>query len=252
MISVSRTGDWAKAARILGTGPIRIRVAIDRAVLQEAQFFRSKVIQGFVSQSPGGKDFKPLKETTLAIRRFRGFTGTKALIVRGDLRNSIKVTKKSTILGAEAFVGVHRTERGKNGESLVNIAAVHEFGHGPIVIPVTPAMRKFLMAAFSAELPGFGDAEGDGSGGMSRGIIIINIPARPFLQPVADKFFDGPIAAARFQARVATFLGGTFGGKRGAPGVTSFGKALRDSVKLRGPKGPALRDPLTGKFKARK
>src|SRR3990172_2718315 len=110
-VSIGLTGDWALASNILRTAPVRLRVAIDRAVMQEAQFFRTKVIEGFREQSPGGQPFKPLAETTLAIRRFKGFGGTKALMVRGDLRNSIKVTKKTTALGAEAFIGVHRAEK---------------------------------------------------------------------------------------------------------------------------------------------
>jgi hypothetical protein len=218
MIRVHTTGDWVKASRILGAAPMKIRVALDRAVLQEAHFFRRKVVEGFREQAPGGKQFKPLSETTLAIRRFKGFGGTKALIVTGDLRNSISVIKKMTTFGAEAFVGVLRSARGKGGRKLINIAEVHEFGSRPIMIPVTPAMRKFLMAAFSASgLTG----GGGGGGGFRRGIIIVKIPARPFIRPVIEKYFDGPKAAARFHARVAANLGGIlghFGPARGGPG----------------------------------
>lgn len=206
-VQVQRVGDWNRAAVILRTAPIKIRLAMDRAVLQEAQFFRRKVIEGFRNQAPGGQRFKPLAETTLAIRRFTGFSGTKALIVRGDLRNSVKVVKRRTSLGAEAFIGVLRSARGRSGGPLINIAEVHEFGAGPIVIPVTPAMRKFLMAAFRQEL---GGSEG-GAGGVARGIIIVRIPPRPFIQPVADAFFNGPDARLRFQARVAANMGGILG-----------------------------------------
>lgn len=244
MIKIGKTGQWVAAARTLGTGPARLRIAMDRATLQEAEFFRKKVVEGIVKQAPGGKAFKPLSETTLAIRRFTGFAGTKALIVRGDLRNSIKVTKKNGPLGVEAFVGVHRTERGSDGEKLVNIAAVHEFGAGPIVIPVTPAMRRFLMAAFSAELPGFGEQQGDGSSGLSRGIIIVKIPARPYMQPVIDAYF-GTKGRVRFQARVLALLGGDFGG----PGATSANVAVKRSRRglFEGSKGKGLFSGFTFK-----
>ncbi len=86
IVRIGKVGDWNRAALILRTAPIRLRVAMDRAVLQEAQFFRRKVIEGFRTQAPGGKPFTPVSETTLAIRRFTGFKGTKALIVRGELR----------------------------------------------------------------------------------------------------------------------------------------------------------------------
>lgn len=206
MIRIATTGDWGKAATILGTAPRRLRVAMDRAVFQEAQFFRRKVVEGIREQAPGGRAFKPLRPTTLAIRRFRGFTGTKALIVRGDLRNAYTVVRKVTPLGAEAWIGVRRNARGRGGQNLANIAEIMEFGSRPIVIPVTPAMRKFLMAAFSKA-----GLSGGGTGGFRRGFIIMKIPARPVLQPVADKFFSGPAAAARFQARVAVNLGGILG-----------------------------------------
>ena len=206
-VAIGLTGEWAKASAILGTAPARLRLAMNRAVLQEAQFMRAEIVKGFRTQAPGGKKFEPLAETTLAMRRFTGFSGTKALLVRGDLRNSIKVVSRNSTLAAEAFVGVLRTAKSKDGKSLVNIAEVHEFGAGPYAIEVTPAMRRFLGMVFSQEL---GEREG-GTGAGGTGIIIIKIPARPFIQPVIDKFFTGPKAAARFQKRVAVNMGGTFG-----------------------------------------
>lgn len=248
-VAIGLSGDWRKAARILRIAPVRIRVALDRAVLQEAQFFRTKVVEGFRKQAPGGQPFKPLAETTLALRRFKGFGGTKALMVRGDLRNSIKVTKKATALGAEAFVGVHRTERNKDGKSLVNIAEVHEFGSRPIVLEMTPAMRKFLAVVFTQELGGFGSG---GEGGNGTGIIIIQIPARPFLRPVIDKYFNSVDSRLRFQARVAANLQGMMGIMGAVPGIpglsSSQGRTLFSSVSQaisRARSGPG-RDPTNG------
>lgn len=216
-----------------------IRRALAVAVAQEAQFFRRKVVEGIREGAPGGQRFEPLKETTLAIRRFTGFQGTKALIVRGDLRSSIKVVNRTGVLGAESFIGVLRSAKSSDGKDLVNIAAVHEFGSRTFLIEVTPAMRRFLAAAFSQELGGLSG----GRGGLTRGVIVVKIPPRPFLQPVADTFFSGPVAAARFQARVAAAMGFTFGGRGGGGGgAGSLGAALR---RARG--GPA-RDPNTGRF----
>ncbi len=252
-VKIGLTGDWRRASRTLRVAPVRIRIALDRAVLQEAQYFRTKVVEGFREQAPGGKAFKPLAETTLAMRRFKGFGGTKALIVRGDLRNSIKVVKKQTPLGAEAFVGVHRTAKGKAGQDLVNVAAVHEFGSGPIVIEVSDAMRKFLMKVFTEEL-GEQEAGGEGTsgGGFTTGIIVTQIPARPFMQPVIDKWFGSVESRLRFQTRVAINLNGmmgVMGGYPGVPGGGARGKALFSSY------GAALRrsrrgtgiDPVTGR-----
>ena len=143
-MKITMTGDWKDAARILAGGGKRLQAAVDRAVLQEAQFFRTKVVEGIREQAPGGQPFKPLAPTTLAIRRFRGFKGTKALLVRGDLRNSIVVVRKPD----GVFVGVLRTAKGREGQPLVNVAAVHEFGSRPIVVKLTPKARRFLHAAF--------------------------------------------------------------------------------------------------------
>lgn len=208
MITITPTGDWGRAALILQTTPARLRVALDRAVLAEAQFFRRKVVEGFRTQAPGGQPFRPLSPLTLAVRRFRGFGGTKALVVRGDLRNSITVFRRTTTFGAEAWVGVPRNARGRNGQNLVNIAEIHEFGSRPIIIPVTEAMKKFFFAALRSSGMSGG---GGGSGGFRRGFLIVQIPARPFLQPVADRYFDGPQASARFRARVAANMGGVLG-----------------------------------------
>jgi hypothetical protein len=176
-IRVVKVGDWDVARRFVSTASRRFREAVDKAVLQEAQFFRTKIVEGLREQAPGGQPFAPLAATTLAVRRFRGFKGTKALIVRGDLRNSIVVVKQA----GGVFVGVLRTAKGKAGQPLVNVAAVHEFGSRPIVVKLTPKARRFLHAAFRAA--GLDAPAGDRP---SVGIAVIRVPARPFLRPVLE------------------------------------------------------------------
>jgi hypothetical protein len=201
-MKVRRVGDWGLARRLLSTAPQRVKSAADKAVLQEAQFFRTKVVEGLREQAPGGQPLRPLAPTTLAIRRFRGSKGTKALIVRGDLRNSIAVVKEA----GGAFVGVLRTAKGSDGRSLVNVAAVHEFGSRPIVVKLTPKARRFLHAAFRRA--GLDRPQGASS---STGIAILRVPARPFLRPVFEKYGQPEDVAQRFLARVAAMLGGDFG-----------------------------------------
>jgi phage gpG-like protein len=99
-----------------------------------------------------------------------------ALIASGDLRTSITVTEVTQV-----FVGVHRTAKTRTGQSLVDIAALHEHGSRPIVTKLTPKARAFLHAAFrNAGL----DAPHGGQ--PSTGIAVIQIPARPFLAPVFE------------------------------------------------------------------
>jgi hypothetical protein len=199
---VTKVGDWSLARRILTSASRRFKDAIDKAVLQEAQFFRTKIVEGLREGAPGGQAFAALAPTTLAIRRFRGFKGTKPLVVRGDLRNSIAVVKQAD----GVFVGVLRTAKGKSGQSLANIAATHEFGSRAIAVKLTPKARRFLHAAFRSAGLDAPDADR-----KTRGIAVIRIPARPFLRPVFEEHGKPEDVSRRFLDRVAKLLGGDFG-----------------------------------------
>jgi phage gpG-like protein len=203
MAEVRKVGAWSKVGRLLVSAPQRMRAAVDKALLQEAQFFRTKIVEGIREQAPGGQAFKPLAPTTLAIRKFRGFKGSKALMVQGDLRNSITVVKEHE----GVFVGVLRTAKGRSGQPLVNVAAVHEYGSPPIVVKLTPKARAFLHAAFRKA-----GLDRPGGQGPSTGIAVIKVPARPFLEPVFQKYGANPDEVSRrFLERVAKNLGGEFG-----------------------------------------
>ena len=193
-MAVSRTGDWARARRLLTAAPQRLQAAIGTAVRQEAHALRNEIVQGLTRQAPGGEALKPPSPLTIAARQLEGFGGTKALIVRGDLRNSITVF----VQGDEAFIGVSRSARSKDGASMVDLAKLHEFGGPPVIIPMTPKMRRFLFALLR-------QAGKEPTGGSGRGVIVVQVPARPFLRPAFDKFREG--ASRRFLERVARELG---------------------------------------------
>ena len=193
-MAVSRTGDWAQARRLLTAAPQRLQAAIGTAVRQEAHALRNEIVQGLTSQAPGGEPLKSPSPLTIAARELEGFGGTKALIVRGDLRNSITVF----VQGDEAFIGVSRSARSKDGASMVDLAKLHEFGGPPVIIPMTPKMRRFLFALLR-------QASKEPTGGSGRGVIVGQVPARPFLRPAFDKFREG--ASRRFLERVARELG---------------------------------------------
>jgi len=193
-MAVSRTGDWARARRLLTAAPQRLQAAIGTAVRQEAHALRNEIVQGLTRQAPGGEPLKPPSPLTIAARQLEGFGGSKALIVRGDLRNSITVI----VQGAEAFIGISRSARSKDGASMVDLAKLHEFGGPPVIIPMTPKMRRFLFALLR-------QAGKEPTGGNGRGVIVVQVPARPFLRPAFDKFREG--ASRRFLERVARELG---------------------------------------------
>ena len=195
-MAVLRTGDWARARRLLTSVPERLRAATSTALRQEAHALRNEIVQGLTKQAPGGEAIRPLSPLTLAARELKGFKGTKALLVRGDLRNSISVI----IDGDEAFIGILRSARSKDGKSLVDLVKLHEFGGPPVVIPMTPKMRRFLFVLLKK-------AGKEPTGGSGRGIIVVQVPARPFLRPAFDKFREG--ASRRFLERVAKELGFT-------------------------------------------
>lgn len=204
-MKLTKTGDWAAARRILATAPKRLKEAQDKAVLQEAQFFRTKIVEGLRSGAPGGQALEPPAPTTLAIRKLRGFKGTKPLIVQGDLRNSIAVVRE----GDGVFVGVLRSARGRAGGALVDIARVHEFGSRPIVVKITPKVRALLHAAFRKA-----GLDRPSTGRPSTGVAVIRVPARPFLKPVFETYGAPEVVARRFVERVAKLLGGDFGSAR--------------------------------------
>jgi len=193
-MAVMRTGDWARARQLLAAGPQRLRSAIGVAIRQEAQGLRNEIVQGLTSQAPGGEPIKPPAPLTLAARQLEGFGGTKALLVRGDLRNSITVV----VEGDEAFIGVPRSARSSGGESLVDLAQLHEYGGPPVVIPITPKMRRFLFVLLKR-------AGVTPSGGSGRGVVVTQVPARPFLRPAFEKFRVG--AGRRLLERIAEQLG---------------------------------------------
>jgi phage gpG-like protein len=191
-----------RISQLLATAPRRLQDTFDKAVLQEGQFLRTKIVEGIREQAPGGRAFAPLAPTTLAIRKFRGFGATKALLVHGDLRNSITVTK----VGDQVFVGILRTARTRTGQPLVDVAALHELGSRPIVTRLTPKARAFLHAAFRRA-----GLDTHGAGGPTTGIAVLRVPARPFFAPVFEKHAQPDAVAKRLVERAAKALGGDFG-----------------------------------------
>lgn len=186
-------GPWGATINTLAAAQKDIKAAANMALLQEGEFFRTKIIRGLDDQAPGGKAFKPLSPMTLALRKFLGFKGTKALLRNAYLRNSIMVIKVSD---GVVFCGVLRTAKAKDGESLVDVAKMNEEGSKPIVIKLTPKMAAML--AYVAR--DFGIARAPSSK-ASTGIIVVQIPARPFMMPVFEQFGEPGLASRRFGER---------------------------------------------------
>lgn len=194
-------GPWGTVIRTLASAPKDLKEAKHKALLQEAEFFRAQIVIGLRAQAPGGRAFKPLSETTIALRRFFGFKGTKALLRNAYLRNSIAVV---TVTDGVVFVGVLRTAKTPKGESLIDIARLNEEGSKPIVIKMTPKMSALLHAAFRA----FGKNLKNNSfpRKAGTGIIVVQIPARQFMGPVFEQHGKPEEASKRFAERVQKLM----------------------------------------------
>jgi hypothetical protein len=195
MACVKAVGDWAKARRLLMGAPQRLHAAMQTAMHQEAHRLRNEIVTGLTKQAPGGEPIKPLAQSTLAARKLAGFDGTKALIERGDLRNAVAVVFQ----GNECFIGIPRKAKSQDGKSLVDLAELQEYGGPPVVIPITPRMRRFLSAL--AKEQGIAPK----SKGSSSGVVVVRVPARPYLRPAFERWRK--YAQARFLERVAWEMG---------------------------------------------
>lgn len=138
-MGVKRFGDWDKARAKLANAPgARLALALRQATIKNAILLVREIKRGIRSQAPGGKPFAKLAESTI---KRKG--SSKALIDTGFLVNAI--TQK--IMADHAFVGLLRGTVNKDGDDMVNIGAVMEYGAtiqhpGGAVIVIPP--RPFL------------------------------------------------------------------------------------------------------------
>jgi len=138
-MGVKRFGDWDKARSKLANAPgARLALALRQSTIKNAILLVREIKRGIRSQAPGGKPFAKLAESTI---KRKG--SSKALIDTGFLVNAI--TQK--IMADRAFVGLLRGTVNKDGDDMVNIGAVMEYGAtiqhpGGAVIVIPP--RPFL------------------------------------------------------------------------------------------------------------
>ena len=143
-MAVSRFGDWERAKALLASHPgARLTLAIRQATLKNALFLVREIKRGIQKQAPGDKAFVRLAQSTILKKG-----SSKALIDTGFLLNSI--TQK--IMADKAFVGLLRGTVNKDGEDMVNIGAVMEYGAtikhpngATIIIPARPFLHPVMQ-----------------------------------------------------------------------------------------------------------
>lgn len=194
-------GDWGKAKALLGTLAQRFKTAANQAMLQEAEFLRAELIK-YMREG----ELRPLSPKTIAIRRFgsardrRRFKGTRPLTRAGDLRNSIRVHKSPDGI----LIGILKSAKGKDGQKLINVAQIMEFGSKPFVIHVTKKSSAYYHAALARAGIPLPSSGGHGGGGYP--IVIVRIPPRPVFRPVFEKFGKPQDVRARVAERLSKLL----------------------------------------------
>ncbi|NSW82528.1 MAG: phage virion morphogenesis protein [Syntrophothermus sp.] len=139
MMGVQMIGEWAKTKAFLSRLDKEYQKAYRTGLQRVGQAAVGSLKRGMTEGAPGGKKYAPNHPFTIAQKK-----SSKPLIRHGDLRDSINY---QVVDGATVFVGVKRTAKNKEGQALVNIAAIHELGNGEggdLLIEVTPKMRAFL------------------------------------------------------------------------------------------------------------
>lgn len=195
--NITLYGDWAKLRARYNQTILAFDSAIQAALKEEGAYYAEKIVEGMDSGSPGGKPFTPLKQSTIDTREALGIKSRDPLNETGALKKTIGYEVVKTTL----FVGSMRagSERSDKFDS-VKLANIHEFGYGPIVIKVTPAMRAFLAITLGDK----GTKQVRPRQGT--GVIIINIPARPFITPIFEKYAKGNPGLNRFTDRLLSHM----------------------------------------------
>lgn len=203
MLRVEKVGQWPEVRNAMNLAGTRMGKAISLAIKQEANFLRDEIKSNLKSGGTKyGKGFKRLAKNTLAARKIARIRSTQPLKAKSKLINAIRTHRKGK---NSYFIGVSNKVRASKGGRLADVAQKNEEGAKIIIdtAKVGGAYLRFLGYLFSK-------SGGSGSGGRKgRRIIVINIPARPFIQPVYDKLYSNRIKVkARVYKRVALNLGG--------------------------------------------
>lgn len=179
-------GDWVKAHAIIKATPKELDRAIPKALWAEGLYAAAEIKKYIRTSIP------PANAASTILQK----GSSKTLQDKLDMLNAITPIKSAK---NKVYVGIARSA----ARGTVRIARVHEEGR-TIVQVMTPKQRKYLHA----KLGGTGGSKG--GGGTGTGVIIIHIPARPFIRPTFERLREG--YEERFLGRVLQYL--TIGTKK--------------------------------------
>jgi len=185
-IKAKKTGPWAAVGDFLPWMRKNARAIGRAAVSRDARFAAKQLKRAIKTEGKSvGEKWPPLAESTRAGGRKKPLQDTKTLL------KSIKVKR----FGARTFVGVDGSVRYPDGTSVATVAGTHEGGK-VIIIPLTNKMRRAIFAKMRRR----GSFKGGGGPGGG-GVMVIKIPARPFIKPTIDKFYGSKARATLRLAR---------------------------------------------------
>jgi hypothetical protein len=173
MGNVTLTGDWPRFRFIINNFTPKLRIAIRAAARKNAIMVLREIRKGIREQAPGGKVFTPLHELTVREKAsFKGIGGVKsnqALIRHGDL---IRLLTFEVDPNGSFSVGYPAGVKNSAGVDMNMIAGLMEKG---FTIRVTDRLRKYFAAKGTP---------------LKKSTTHLDVPARPFLQPVFDSLKD--------------------------------------------------------------
>lgn len=171
------TGDWPRFRYIINNLSPKLKIAIRAAARKNAIMLVREIRNGIRTQSPGGKIFTPLHEITikekLSMKGIGSVKSNQALIRHGDL---IKLLSFEVNQDGSFWVGYKSGDTNKSGVSIEMIASLMEAG---FTVKVTDKLRKYFAAKGTP---------------LKYSTTHLDIPARPFLEPVFDKLKDNIIS----------------------------------------------------------
>ena len=180
MPTVTKYGDWNKFGMFMRTVDGRINTGLRNASAQVGMVYAAAIKKGIRSQAPSGKRFSGLHPFTIAQKG-----SSKALVDRATLLNSITWKHMGPLV---VFIGVLRKARNKDGQPLINIAAMMEEG---ATIAVTDKMRAYLASEGLY---------------LRADTVALEIPPRPFIEPVFKSTKVKAEARLRMQAAMSEVL----------------------------------------------
>lgn len=198
-MSVTLEGDWKNKTEAGRRIARLMDVKIGQFLIREAEIMRMLVGHSFAAQGTP-RAWQKLSKWTIANRRLNRFGGTKALIWSGEMRKSISTSYDPN--RKASFCGIKYKTKAPDGKSMVNLAKLHEYGSKKIAIRITPRMRRFLFVLAKFLPRGMRWTKRNKRGHYTTGIIVIQIPPRPFMGP------QKPVFALNAERRARAFFKG--------------------------------------------